>query len=435
VEQVSSVGEKSKTLARRALMRPSRIGAIAIPIACALAVAFAAQPAHAQRRHPTWGQILIPGGRGDGTNDDTADLYDPASNRFASEIATPRMKGRVWATATVLVNGPNAGKVLIAGGDNTNGIPRASTELYDPATNAVVDGPAMKTPRSGHTATAIPSGPHAGRILFAGGTDADGSKLSSTELYDPATNTFSPGPVIGAACSLCTATVIASGKNAGRILIANHYDSRGPGALLELYDPAVNKFITGPRMNMPDVYSATAIPSGKNAGKVLIVGAIDTTDKVSQEALAQTGLYDPDANTFSPGPSVRNIRRYHTATVITSGPNAGKILIAGGGNWFDDSRLLASTELYDPDTNVFSPGPSMNTGRARHTATPILSVKNAGKILIAGGVKSVGKGVVAMLSSTELYDPVANKFAPPGDTPEMNELRSDTVAVQLPPAP
>jgi galactose oxidase-like protein/Kelch motif protein len=386
-------------------------------------------------RHPAWEQILIPGGRGDGTNDNTADLYDPASNRFASEIATPRMKGREWETATVLVSGPNAGKVLLAGGDNTNGIPRASTELYDPATNTVVNGPAMKMPRSGHTATPIPSGRNAGKILLAGGTDADGSKLSSTELYNPASNTFSPGPVMGAACSLCTATVITSGKNAGRVLIANHYDSGGQGAQLELYDPAADKFIAGPRTSMLGVYSATAISSGKNAGKVLIVGAIDTTDKASQAGIALAGLYDPDANTFSPGPSVRNIRNFHTATVITSGPNAGKILIAGGGDGLDDPRLLASTELYDPDSNVFSPGPSMNTGRARHTATPILSGRNAGKILIAGGVKSVGKGVVAMLSSTELYDPVANKFAPPGDTPEMNELRSDTVAVQLPPAP
>jgi hypothetical protein len=420
---------------RTAPIRPSRIGTSAVLIACSWAFIFAAQPAHAQRHHRTWGQILIPGGRDDSPDDNTADLYDPASNWFAPEIATPRIKGRVWATATVLVSGPNAGKVLIAGGDNSNGIPRASTELYDPATNTVVDGPAMKTLRSGHTATAIPSGPNARKILIAGGVSADYGKLSSTELYDPATNTFSRGPAMGAACSLCMATAITSGKKAGRILIANRYDSRGQTSLLELYDPAADKFIAGPRTNMLGAYSATAIASGKNAGKVLIVGAIDATDKASQEAIAQTGLYDPDANTFSPGPAVKNIRNFHTATVITSGPNAGKILIAGGGNWLDDFPSLASTELYDPAANVFSPGPSMNTCRAGHSATTILSGKNVGKILIAGGVKRDGKGVVVMLSSTELYDPAADKFVPPGDTPQMNEMRFDAVAVQLPPAP
>ncbi len=413
-------------------MRPSRIGTIAVLIACSWAFIFAAQPAHAQRRHSTWGQILIPGGRDDSPDDNTADLYDPASNRFAPDIATPRMKGRVWATATVLVSGPNAGKVLIAGGDNSNGIARASTELYDPATNTVVDGPAMKTPRSGHPASAISFGPNGGNTRLAGGWGAAAGELSPTELYNPATNTFSSGPAMGDACSLCMATAITAGKKAGSILIANRYDSRGQRALLELYDPAADKFIAGPRTSMLGVYSAMAIPSGKNAGKVLIVGAIDTT---SQEAVALTGLYDPSTNSFSPGPAVKSIRNFHTATVITSGPNAGKILIAGGGNWLDDFPSLASTELYDPDTNVFSPGPSMNTGRAGHTATAILSGKNAGKILIAGGVKSDGKGGVVMLSSTELYDPAANKFAPPGDTPQMNEMRFDTVAVQLPPAP
>jgi hypothetical protein len=102
-------------------MRLSSIGTIAIPIACALAFIFAAQPAAlAQHSKSTWGQILIAGGPYDGG----ADLYDPASNRFAPGTAAPRMKGRVRATATLLVTGPNAGKVLLAGGDNRNGVPR-----------------------------------------------------------------------------------------------------------------------------------------------------------------------------------------------------------------------------------------------------------------------------------------------------------------------
>ena len=414
-------------------MRRSPIGTIAVATACALAFAFTVPPAAlAQYGKSNWGQILIAGGRERNTDEDTidnsVDLYDPASNRFAPEIATTQMKERMRATATLLDTGPNAGKVLIAGGDNRNGVQRTSTELYDPATNAVADGPAMKSPRSGHTATVIPSGPNAGKILFAGGMGADGGELASTELYDPATNKFFPGPTMRAGCSVCTATVIMSGKHAGNILIAGSDDSRSQKALLELYDSPVNEFILGPRTNIRGVYSATAIASGKNAGKVLILGGIDTT---GQEAIALTGLYDPGANTFAPGPSVKNIRERHTATVITSGPGAGRILIAGGGNWHDHPSL-ASTELYDPGSNVFSPGPSMSTGRAGHTATVIISGKNTGKILIAGGVNSDGVNPVATLSSTELYDPATNTFAP---GPKMNLARADAVAVQLPPAP
>ncbi|MGB9382104.1 MAG: kelch repeat-containing protein [Candidatus Binatus sp.] len=242
-----------------------------------MAFAFTVPPAAlAQYGKSNWGQILIAGGRERNTDEDTidnsVDLYDPASNRFAPEIATTQMKERMRATATLLDTGPNAGKVLIAGGDNRNGVQRTSTELYDLATNAVADGPAMKSPRSGHTATVIPSGPNAGKILFAGGMGADGGELASTELYDPATNKFFPGPTMRAGCSVCTATVIMSGKNAGNILIAGSDDSRSQKALLELYDSPVNEFILGPRTNIRGVYSATAIASGKNAGKVLILG-------------------------------------------------------------------------------------------------------------------------------------------------------------------
>ncbi len=403
-------------------MRP---GITAVLIALSWTLIFAVQPAHTQRRHPTWGEILISGGY----IDNAIELYDPALNRFAPEIAMPRMKRRDGGTATVLVSGPNAGKVLLAGGGNRNGIARASTELYDPATDTVAPGPPMHIPREGHIAAMITLGPRAGMILIAGGRDAGNHRLSSAELYDPEASRFSPGSTMGVTCDHCPATTITSGKNAGKTLIAGCYDSDGQAALIELYDPVANKFIDGPRTNMLRVYSATAIPSGTSAGKVLIIGAIETA---SQKITALTGFYDPDSNVFSPGPMVKNIRNGHTATVITSGPDAGKVLIAGGGNWVDDSPMLASTELYDPGSNVFSPGPSMSTGRAGHTATVIISGKNTGKILIAGGVNSDGVHPVATLSSTELYDPATNTFAP---GPEMNWARADAVAVQLPPAP
>ena len=81
----------------------------------------------------------------------------------------------------------------------------------------------------------------------------------------------------------------------------------------------------------------------------------------------------------------------------------------------------------------------MNKRRVAQTATVIASGKNAGKILIAGGMEEDidknGSGIAHSLSSTELYDPATNTFAPPGDTPEMNGMRFDAVAVQLPPAP
>jgi len=107
----------------------------------------------AASKRSTWGQILIIGDEEEGRHPSRsmAELYDPASGRFAAHL--PLMDhGRYEATATVIRVGSNAGKVLVAGGSGSweygkhtgNGIvPLASTELYDPATNTFAPGPAM----------------------------------------------------------------------------------------------------------------------------------------------------------------------------------------------------------------------------------------------------------------------------------------------------
>src|SRR5437879_3142062 len=62
---------------------------------------------------------------------------------------------RYTHTATRLQNG----KVLIAGGYNTNtSSPLASTEIYNPATGTFSPGPNMLTSRFSHTATLLPNG-------------------------------------------------------------------------------------------------------------------------------------------------------------------------------------------------------------------------------------------------------------------------------------
>jgi hypothetical protein len=60
-------------------------------------------------------------------------------------------------------------------------------------------------------------------------------------------------------------------------------------------------------------------------------------------------------------------RSQHIAMTIASGPNAGKILIAGGFGSQENGKHAghrivwpASTELYDPATNTFAPGPLMH---------------------------------------------------------------------------
>ncbi len=89
--------------------------------------------------------------------------------------------GRAFHTATML----NNGMVLIVGGNDSNGNPLASAELYNPATGTFTDTGNLNAARVSHTATLLNNG----MVLIAGGEGSSGF-LNTAELYNPATGTF-----------------------------------------------------------------------------------------------------------------------------------------------------------------------------------------------------------------------------------------------------
>ena len=80
--------------------------------------------------------------------------------------------------------------------------------------------PAASAPHaSDHTATLLPTG----KVLVAGGCRVVGSDLSSAELYDPATGTWTATGSLGTARQHHTATLLPSGK----VLVAGGHNSGG----------------------------------------------------------------------------------------------------------------------------------------------------------------------------------------------------------------
>ena len=236
------------------------VAAAAALFGCAVAWAGSATaPAGA-----TWGRILVicDGPRSAHGGGNLSEVYDPASNRFAVKRPVMR-RGRAGTTATVITTGPNAGRVLVAGGFNDKIGPLASSELYDPATSRFSRGPNLSTDFVQHTATVIESGARTGWVLVAGNGTAD--------LYDPARNRIVAGPKTVHRRISHTATPISSGPAAGKILFAGGMDEKDTET--ELYDPAANSFGPGPPMNTGrNQHTATAIASGNNAGKILLAG-------------------------------------------------------------------------------------------------------------------------------------------------------------------
>jgi hypothetical protein len=85
-------------------------------------------------------------------------------------------------------------------------------------------------------------------------------------------------------------------------------------------------------------------------------------------------------------------------------PN-GKVLVAGG---VGASSYLASSELYDPATGLWTATANMNTARQNHTAILLPN----GKVLVAGGFGSAGSS--GFQGSSEVYDPVTARWTSAG---------------------
>ncbi|MGD0123658.1 MAG: kelch repeat-containing protein [Candidatus Limnocylindrales bacterium] len=267
--------------------------------------------------------------------------------------------------------------------------------------------------RDGHTATLLADG----RVLVAGGlSNADASHpLSSAELYNPKTGTFSSTGSMSVPRSLHTATLLQD----GRVLIVGGYDAsdftgtgEAPGSgksipavtpgppdprrIGELYDPKTGTFSRTGSMTV-DRYGDTA--TLLHDGRVLIVGG----ESLRSGIVASAELYDPKTGLFSPTGSMSTSRTGHTATLLPG----GDVLVAGG---YDAAGFsLASAELYDPTTGRFRPAGSMSVVRTNHTATLLRD----GRVLIAGGFDANGDPDNAY-SSAELYDPGSGTFSPTG---------------------
>jgi len=117
-----------------------------------------------------WGGYVFTGPNTQQVSDD-AELYDPRTSSW-----TPHLVGaRADFTLTVV----DDGRALAVGGRNDWGLPIAQTEVFDPDTETVRAGPALTTPRFGHTTTTLPGN----RLLVAGGQVSSGQWSASAELY------------------------------------------------------------------------------------------------------------------------------------------------------------------------------------------------------------------------------------------------------------
>jgi len=324
-------------------------------------------------------------------------VVDPGWSSTGSMVAA-----RYRQTSTLLPNG----KVLVAGGDSEGGrgVQMASTELYDPATGTWSSAGTLANAREHHTATLLPNG----RVLISGGYTPSG-RTTSAELYDPVTGTWSLAESMITARFGHTATLLSNGK----VLVAGGSDGNG-GAYTqaELYDPATGSWsATGPLVKAVVSQTATLLPNGK----VLVAGGYVGNHSVT--AVAQ--LYDPATGSWSSTNPMLSSRDDHTATLL---PN-GKVLVAGGSNGSFTVNTLASAELYDPATGTWSATGSMAKPHQFHAATLLPH----GKVLVGPGYMYTSSSGGAFAVDPEVYDPATGTWSPTGSIAVLRYYYSATL--------
>ena len=329
------------------------------------------------------GRVLVVGGTGDASGFlASAEIWDPAAETFspAGSLAQPRS----LHSATLLADG----RVLIIGGrfaDDKSAGTLASAEVWNPATETFSPAGSLAQSRYSHTATLLRDG----RVLVIGGSDLGYTARASAEVWDPATETFSPAGSLAQGRHDHTATLLPDGRvlvvgGASGRLVTNH-----PLASAELWDPGTGTF-SPVHASLAEVrwrQTATLLPGGQ----VLIIGGHATDNSGFNDAIASAELWDPTSGSFGPAGAMASGRVDHTATLLPD----GHVLVVGG--IATQQRVAtASTEAWDPTTLSFSTGPSLGTARMWHTATLLPD----GRVLVVGG--GIGGGDVP-LASAEIY--------------------------------
>ncbi|MFO0971928.1 MAG: kelch repeat-containing protein [Phycisphaerae bacterium] len=298
---------------------------------------------------------------------------------------------------------PVRGGALVAGGFRQSvGHVVGSTFLFDGNTETWSRLGELNHPREGHTLTQLMDG----RVLAVGGTDFQQTIFTQAEALSPDSGTWSPAgtttePHLGHSATLL---------NGGRVLVVGgvntlvdtpDFGDRLAGA--ELFDPDTNEFSAGPEPQMRRTeHRAVKLLDGK----VLVVAGF------SSPTVGQTAeLYNPVTNEFVATANQMSVDHGSgaTATLLAD----GRVLVAGGQSsaLVNGSNVIAKTDLYDPATNSFSPGPDMGTSRQGHQAV----LMPDGTVLVIGGQTEVitdDSTESVDLDTSETYDPVANTFTP-----------------------
>jgi hypothetical protein len=316
------------------------------------------------------GRVLAAGGVSGSSEAPTgaAELYDPATESWAVTGSLDVARSAFTLSPHPM---PDANERVIAvGGLGLEG-PLASSEVYDPATGTWSLGPALPAARAGHGAATLESGV----LLVAGGTTREATWLApGGERWERAGALLADEPV-------CTLTALQDG---GALLV-------GPNApVAQRYDAVAHSWrVAGTEAGGPALPRAGHSATRLLDGRVLLVGG---------HGSQSIELYDPASDGFGLTGATSMPHVGHTATRLDD----GRVAVIGG----LASGSAGGAEIYDPTWGTWVPGPGTATTRFAHRA----ELLGDGRLLSFGGFESGapesenGEPLDAPLASAEKLD-------------------------------
>lgn len=333
------------------------------------------------------GRVLIVGVGDDGEG--AASVFDPKEDSWELLPGSPAERG---VPNMVLLDD---GRVLAVGGADLSSSgysldPSDAVEIFDPRTGDWTQAAAMPGSAVEQSLAAL----RGGLVLAALPRDrGDSSDSPSVFLYDPAADAWratapnqpadydsSVVPVIAA---LRDGRALATGKRSAAAPDEEFCDPALPAnegfplpewcewSGVEIYDPSTDEWtLAAPMMQPRSDHTLTLLPDGRvlaAGGQLLPPGRFDPTSEL--DVLAATEVFDPSTLSWTPGPALAEARFGHTATLLPD----GRILFIGG--------IGQEDEPYPPDTpgqvreayplrsveilDLSAPAPDAGEGRSR----------------------------------------------------------------------
>jgi len=265
----------------------------------------------------------------------------------------------------------------------------AGKDLLLEMTLPLANGPAQQ-PRVGF----------GGRFLYVMGGRKVGSVVSTAEVYEILTNTWTSGtpmpkPVVLAAAAMLGGKIYVLG---GAISDRVDGDNDGVVADVHVFDPQTGAWTEAPPMRTARRSHAAAVVGGQ----LYVIGGDD--DALRDLRCAEA--FDPQTGAWTEVAPMHELR-YATAAAVLD----GKIYVTGGFN--DGHGALNTVEVYDPQTNTWAMALPMKTARNSHGVAVL-----GGKIYVAGGNDNRRQPE----SSVEAFDPRTNSWQEVASmsTPRMN---------------